>query len=91
LFAWRRWTIKDAARNSRGNGVGFAAVGAHKPAPEDEGSRNPMSVEQLQQRMRGWLNQAWRIDLLLNKEARGMWQASPRWSSRARARNGGER
>jgi GNAT superfamily N-acetyltransferase len=36
---------------------------------EDEGSRNPMSIEQLRQRMRGWLGGDWKIDLFVEEDA----------------------
>ncbi len=36
---------------------------------EDEGSRNPMSVEQLRQRMQGWLVGDWKIDLFVEGDA----------------------
>ena len=36
---------------------------------EDEGSRNPMSVEQLRHRMQGWLVNDWRIDLFVENDA----------------------
>ncbi|TMJ09927.1 MAG: GNAT family N-acetyltransferase [Bacillati bacterium ANGP1] len=32
---------------------------------EDEGSRNPMSVAELERRMRGWLESGWLIDIFL--------------------------
>ena len=35
---------------------------------EDEGSRNPMSVVELQQRMGGWLRSDWRADLFVENE-----------------------
>jgi len=35
---------------------------------EDEGSRNPMSVDELQQRMNGWLHGDWQVRLLLEEE-----------------------
>ena len=35
---------------------------------EDEGSRNPMSVAELQQRMGGWLRSDWRADLFVENE-----------------------
>lgn len=31
---------------------------------EDEGSPNPMSLDELEQRMRDWLKSGWHIDLL---------------------------
>jgi hypothetical protein len=36
---------------------------------EDEGSRNPMSVEQLRQRMQGWLGGDWKVDLFVEGDA----------------------
>ena len=36
---------------------------------EDEGSRNPMSAEQLRQRMQGWLVGEWKIDLFVEGDA----------------------
>ena len=36
---------------------------------EDEGSRNPMSIEQLRQRMQGWLGDGWKIDLFVEDDA----------------------
>jgi predicted acetyltransferase len=35
---------------------------------EDEGCRNPMSVSELEQRMRGWLHSDWKIDLFIVEE-----------------------
>ncbi len=36
---------------------------------EDEGSRNPMSLEQLEARMQGWLeSETWKIELLVQGE-----------------------
>lgn len=35
---------------------------------EDEGSRNPMSVSELEQRMRGWMHGDWNVDLFLEEE-----------------------
>jgi len=32
---------------------------------EDEGSRNPMSTPELEQRMRGWLDHGWNVSLCL--------------------------
>ncbi len=36
---------------------------------EDEGSRNPMSVPELEQRLRGWLDSGWKADLFVNGDA----------------------
>ena len=36
---------------------------------EDEGSRNPMSIEQLRQRMQRWLDAAWKVDLFVEADA----------------------
>jgi|SRR5579872_5430708 len=36
---------------------------------EDEGSRNPMSLSKLEQRLLGWLRDGWRADLVLDGEA----------------------
>jgi hypothetical protein len=36
---------------------------------EDEGSRNPMSVEQLRQRMQEWLDADWKVDLFVENDA----------------------
>lgn len=36
---------------------------------EDEGSRNPMSVDELQQRMRGWLHGDWQAALFIEAES----------------------
>ena len=36
---------------------------------EDEGSRKPMSVDELRQRMNGWLRGDWTVDLLLEEGA----------------------
>ena len=36
---------------------------------EDEGCRNPMSVEQLRQRMQGWLGGDWKVDLFVEGDA----------------------
>ncbi len=33
---------------------------------EDEGSRNPMSISELAERLRGWLREGWRVDLVLD-------------------------
>lgn len=35
---------------------------------EDEGSRNPMGVDQLRERMAGWLRAGWCADLILRDE-----------------------
>jgi hypothetical protein len=35
---------------------------------EDEGSRNPMSIAELQQRMSGWLRSDWQADLFVEDE-----------------------
>lgn len=35
---------------------------------EDEGSRNPMNVSQLRDRMIGFLNDSWRVDLFFNDD-----------------------
>jgi GNAT superfamily N-acetyltransferase len=35
---------------------------------EDEGSRNPMSIDQLAERMRGWLRGVWEVRLLETDE-----------------------
>jgi predicted acetyltransferase len=39
----------------------------NKQMIKDEGSRNPMSLEQLEQRMRNFLNEGWTVDLLINE------------------------
>jgi GNAT superfamily N-acetyltransferase len=36
---------------------------------EDEGSRNPMSLPELEERMRGWLQGGWHVDLVLASQA----------------------
>ena len=36
---------------------------------EDEGSRNPMSTPELEQRMRGWLDGGWNVDLFVESRA----------------------
>lgn len=36
---------------------------------EDEGSRNPMSLPELEHRMRGWLGGGWNVDLFIESRA----------------------
>ncbi len=38
---------------------------------EDEGHRNPMSIPELEQRMRGWLQGSWHADLFLKRDTGG--------------------
>jgi predicted acetyltransferase len=40
----------------------------NKQLIEDEGSANPMNLEQLEARMHGWLSEDWRADLIVNDE-----------------------
>ena len=40
-----------------------ALAAMNKRLIEDEGSRNPMTVAELQQRMHGWLNGDWQVRL----------------------------
>jgi len=38
----------------------------NKQLIDDEGSKNPMSIEELERRMKGWLLSDWKIDLISN-------------------------
>jgi len=38
---------------------------------EDEGHRNPMSIPELAQRMRGWLQSGWNADIFMEANSRG--------------------